>query len=158
MVLLVGHATMAAQDVSPEQLILSRSVAVIRQVHPEWNFVPAICSGCPPLTDEQLGQVDGSWWMTAPDQSLVGVTIHRIRTADAARRWLDRHISTMARGWTAQPYKFGDGASLATYPDPRGFTQYNMVFRKGRFVVRLSARSQETIELFAQIVLTAIAN
>jgi hypothetical protein len=115
-----AQATTAAQDESPERLILSRSVAAIQKVHPEWELVPVICSSCPPLMDEQVGQVNGTWRRTTPDQSMIAVAIHRIRTADVAGRWLDRQISTVPPGWKVQPYKFGDGATMTTYPDPRG--------------------------------------
>jgi hypothetical protein len=53
------------------------------------------------------------------------------------------------------PYEAGDGANLSTYPDPRGFTQYAMSIRKGRFLLTASGRSKEIVERFARILLTA---
>jgi hypothetical protein len=157
-VLLAAHTTTAAQPESPERLILNRTVAVMQKMHPEWDFVPTICSGCSPITDEQVGEAGGTWQRTAPDQSITSVSIYRVKTADSVGRLLERLNSTERAGWTVRPYKFGDGATMASYPDPRGFTQYNMYFGKGQFFVSLSARSQETIEMFAQSVLTAISN
>jgi hypothetical protein len=63
-----------------------------------------------------------------------------------------------SNGWTVVPYEAGDGATMSTYPDPRGFTQYEMAIRKGRFLVMVSGRSKETIERFAKTLLTAISN
>ena len=89
---------------------------------------------------------------------MIGVAIHRITTADVAGRFLNRMLTPVPPGWSVQQYRFGDGAIIATYPDPRGFTQFDMTFRKGQFLARLSGRSQDTIEMFAQSVLTAMAN
>jgi hypothetical protein len=154
---------------SPEKLILERAVAASRKAEPGWRFITATLNA-PPLMDEQLGAASGSWykssddstgsWYRSLDESTrVGVTIYTIATTDAADRWLYRHAhGGAAKGWTVVTYEFGDGATMATYPDPRGFTQYQTTIRKGRFLVVLSGRSQETIERFANVLIAAISN
>ena len=47
---------------------------------------------------------------------------------------------------------------MATYDGPKGFTQYETWFRKGRFLVTLKSRSRENIETFAKIVIAAISD
>ena len=159
----------ATQD-SPENLILKRAAAASRKAAPEWRFISAIVNAPGPLMDEQLGVAAGSWlkswdestgsWYRSLDESTqIHVTIYTIATAEAADRWLNRRAhGEVAKGWTVETYDFADGATMATYPDPRGFTQYETAIRKGRFLVILSGRSKETIERFANIVITAISN
>jgi len=163
------QAASATQD-SPENLILRRAVAASGKAEPEFRFVSAIVNAPGPLMDEQLGVAAGSWyksldestgsWYKSLDESTgVHVSIYTIATADAADRWLYRQAhSEVAKGWTVVTYEFGDGANMATSPDPRGFTQYQTAIRKGRFLVMLGGRSKETIERFANILITAISN
>src|SRR3954452_624300 len=135
----------ATQD-SPERLILGRAVAVSRKAEPEWRFISAILNEPGPLMKEQLGAAAGSWEKQSDPSTQVFVTIYTIATGDAAERWLYRQShGEIAKGWTVVTYEFGDGANMATYPDPRGFTQYETTIRKGRFLLKLSGRSQKTI-------------
>jgi hypothetical protein len=148
----------ATQD-SPENLILRRAVAASGKAEPEFRFVSAIVNAPGPLMDEQLGVAAGSWYKSLDESTGVHVSIYTIATADAADRWLYRQAhSEVAKGWTVVTYEFGDGANMATSPDPRGFTQYQTAIRKGRFLVMLGGRSKETIERFANILITAISN
>jgi hypothetical protein len=71
---------------------------------------------------------------------------------------MDGASSRVVNGWTVVAYEAGDGASMSTYSDPRGFTQYQATIRKGRFLVTVTGRSQETIERFAKILVTAVSN
>jgi hypothetical protein len=152
------QAASATQD-SPENLILGRAVAASRTSEPEWRFIPAILNLPGPLTDEQLGAAGGSWERSSDSSTYISVTVYTIATAEAATRWMSRQAhGAVANGWTVVPYETGDGATMSTYPDPRGFTQYETTIRKGRFLVTVSGRSKETIERFAKILVTAVSN
>jgi hypothetical protein len=157
--LIVAAQGVSATQDSPENLILARAVATSRRVEPEWRFTRSILNAPGPLMDEQLGVAGGSWEWLSDSSTLVGVTVYTIATAEAATRWLYRQAhGEVAKGWTVVTYEAGDGANMSTYPDPRGFTQYETTIRKGRFLVTVSGRSQETIERFAKILVTAISN
>jgi hypothetical protein len=142
----------------PERLILGRAMAASRKAEPEWRFITASFNA-PPLMDEELGVAAGSWHRLSDPPENVQVRIHTIATAEAASRWLYRQAhGDVAKGWTVVPYEAGDGANMNTYLDPRGFTQYETAIRKGRFLVFVSGRSQETIERFSKNVVTAISD
>ena len=142
----------------PERLILEEAVAASRKAEPEWRFVTAVFNA-PPLTGEELGVAAGSWHRLSDPPENVHVRVHTIATAEAASRWLCRQAhGDVAKGWTVVPYEAGDGANMNTYLDPRGFAQYETAIRKGRFLVFVSGRSQETIERFAKTVVTAMSD
>ena len=152
------QAAPATQD-SPENLILGRAVAASQKSEPEWQFTPSILNAPGPLMDEQLGAAAGSWERLSDSSTQISVIVYTIATAEAATRWMDRHArGAVANGWTVVTYEAGDGATMSTYPDPRGFTQCETAIRKGRFLVTVSGRSKETIGRFAKILLTAISD
>ena len=125
LVLVVTTQGASATQDSPERVILGRAVAASRTAEPEWRFVSAIVNAPGPLMDEQLGVAAGTWWKSWDESTATHVTIYTIATAEAADRWLHRHAhGGAAKGWTVETYEFGDGATMATYPDPRGFTRY----------------------------------
>jgi hypothetical protein len=144
----------AAQD-SPEALIVRRAMAASRQAYPDWAFVPAIMSA-PPLIAEQLGVAGGIWDRASDPSTLVSVTVYTIASPEAAASWIYRQAhGEVSKGWTVVQYEAGDGANLSTYPDPRGFTQYAIAMRKGRFLLMASGRSKQIVDRFAQILLAA---
>jgi hypothetical protein len=109
--------------------------------------------------DEQLGAAGGSWERVSDGSTRISVAVYTIATPEAAAGWLYRQAhGEVADGWTVVTYEAGDGANMGTYPDPRGFTQYETTIRKGRFLVKVSGRSEETIKRFAQILVAAISN
>jgi hypothetical protein len=152
-----SHTRLAAQG-TPEELILQRAVAAIQTTEPEWTFTTAVCN-CFELMKEDRGIAAGSWQKPSDESTLVLVRVDAISTAKAAARWLSRQSRPRARdGWTHRLYPMGDGATMDTYADPRGFTQFSLIVRKGRFLVTLSARSEETVRRFANVLLTAASN
>ena len=157
--LVVTTQAASASEDSPENLILGRAVAASRKSEPEWRFIPAILNAPGPLMDEQLGAAGGSWERLSDRSTHIGVTVYTIATAEAATRWMDRQAhGEVAKVWTVVTYEAGDGATMSTYPDPRGFTQYQTAIRKGRFLLMISGRSKETIGRFAKLLLTAISD
>ncbi len=140
----------------PENQILLKTAAAVLKVEPHWTHSVNVCSDCPPLTDEQLGVASGSWHPRNDDRDLVTVNVHRMRTAAAAARYRDVALRNVHKGWTTKPYDAGDGAVLATYPDSRGFTQYQLTVWKREFLIVISARSQERLAQFIQFVLEAV--
>ena len=136
-------------------LILERAVAASRESEPEWRFIPAIVNAPPPM-DGQMGVAAGTWERLSDPSTLVGATVSGMTTVEAATRRLERQAhGSMANGRTVVTYEARDGGTMSTYPDSRGFTQYEATIRKDRFLVTVSGRSQETVERFAKIVLTA---
>jgi hypothetical protein len=157
--LVVTIQSVSATQDSPESLILGRAVAAAQKAEPEWRFISGILNA-PPLMDEELGAVAGSW-TRSPDISLddVNVQVYSVATAAAATRFLYRQAhGGVAKGWTVATYQAGDGANMSAVSDPRGFTQYQTTIRKGRVLVMVSGRSKETIERFANILIRAISN
>ena len=152
--IVTSYVASAAQSL--EQAILARAVQAARKVSPEWTFIGAICN-CPPLMDEEQGVAAGSWKLTDV-ASMIDVRVHTIATEEAATRFLSRQPRDAAPGWALVPYQAGDGATLGTAPDPRGFTQYAITMRRGRFLVFVSGRSKPTVERFANLLLEAVSN
>ena len=61
-------------------------------------------------------------------------------------------------GLSVAGYKLGDGANMATYTDKyRGVTQYSIAVRKGKLLGGISGRSKETVERFAQFLVTEMS-
>ena len=152
---IAAQGVSAAQD-GPEQAILRRAGAASQKSEPEWTFVnyPCDCS----LGDEQLGVAMGGWERIS-DGTRVGVSVYTMTTTEAAASWLDRHAHGEAPvGWTVVSYQMGDDATMSTYADSSGSTQYQMNFRKGRFLVLMGGRSQDLVKRFAPFVLTAISS
>jgi hypothetical protein len=162
------HGASATQDL-PEDLIFRRAVAASQEAQPEWRFTRTIVKASP-LMDEQLGVAAGSWikasdeWvrdrLKSTDEPMwVYVRVYTIATEEAADRWLFRNVpGGVGRGRNVEPYEIGDRATMATYAGPKGITQYETWFRKGRFLVTLKSRSKENIETFAKIVIAAISD
>jgi hypothetical protein len=155
---MVATSSGASVVQSPEHGILDRAVEAARNAAPEWKFIPSICSGCLPLIGEQEGVASGLWQVTNISSS-VQVRVHRIATSEAAARFLSHQLDGgVYRGWTVVPYTAGDGATMSTYPDPRGFTQYELTIRKGIFLVFVSGISKTDLERFSQFLLEAFLN
>jgi hypothetical protein len=151
------HARLAAQDTS-ENLILSRTVAAIQNAEPEWKYTGALCT-CEKLMKEELGVAVGTWMRPSDDSTFVSVTVYSIATVKAAARWLAAQSRNRGKnGGASRPYGMADSAILAKSADPRGFTQVEIVFRKHRFLVMVSARSEDTARWFADLVLISISN
>jgi hypothetical protein len=148
----------ATQD-SPENLVVERAVAASRKSEPEWRFIPGILNSLGLLMDEQLGAAGGMWERLPDESTSIFARVYAIATAESAARWMDRQAHGKApKGWTVLTYEAGDGATMSTCPDPRGFTQYEATIRKGRFLVLTSGRSKKNVELFANILVAAVAN
>jgi hypothetical protein len=149
-VALVGAAPLAAPQDRSENRIIRRASAASQRTNPEWQFVPAVMN-VGPLVAEQEGVAGGFWELLSDSSTRVSVVVYTVATAEAAASWLYRQAhGEVAKGWTVVPYDAGDGANLSTYPDPRGFTQYQAAIRKSRFLLTVSGRSKEIVDRFAQ--------
>lgn len=153
---LVGAtARLTAPQDRPENRIIRHAIAASQRTNPEWQFVPAIMNVAP-LMVEQVGVAGGLWELSSDPSTRVSVIVYTVTTVEAAASWLYRQAhGEVAKGWTVVPYEAGDGANLSTYPDPRGFTQYQAAIRKNRFLLTVSGRSKEIVDRFGQILLTA---
>jgi hypothetical protein len=108
---------------------------------------------------EELGVAAGTWRKSSDDSTFVSVNVYSIATVKAATKWFSPRIHSPSKdGWTRRAYPFGDDALIATYADPRGFAQVNLNFRKGWFLVFVSARSEETARRFADFFLMSVSN
>jgi hypothetical protein len=153
-------AFLAASDVyaaqaSPEELILRRAAEAARKVEPEWRYSGTVCT-CPPLMEEQVGVASGYWERSSPDGLRpTSALVYTISTAKAAAGWLDRQLhGEIHKGWSVAPYDLGDGASLMT--DTSGGTTHGISVRKGRFIIIVNSRSEDTAKRFAEFVLAAL--
>jgi hypothetical protein len=169
-VLVVTTQGASATQESLEQVILSRAVASIRNADPEWQFA-AVAVNAGPIMDEQLGVAAGHWYKVGEARGGVIAWIYRLATEEAAeRRVLQipgaaesrvKNLTIQPYGLgdraTIQPYALGDRAMIVTYVNPR-FTQYILLIRKGKFLVKLDSVSKEDIEQFAKILVAAISN
>lgn len=139
-----------------DNMILQRTDAKVRAVEPQWRFVSGICS-CPPLMDEQIGVLVGTWEQPGDGSSIrrIEVRVHAIANADAAARWIDRTIreKLIADGWSIARYESGDGGYTSTYRDGR---RYEVTFRKGRFLGFVSGESEIDVHRFAGYLLAAM--
>src|SRR5215510_8933573 len=157
--LLTAHqVASAAQDIRPEELILDRTAAAIRNAEPEWRFIGGICT-CPPLVDEQLGVAVGTLNRSLNGSSdHISVDIYSIATGRLRRGWIySRLHGNVAKGCSVTDYKLGDDATMATYFDTsQGLSYYGITFRKGRFVASINGQSRDTVERFARFPLTAM--
>jgi hypothetical protein len=157
-ILVVARGATALQD-NPERAILRRAASAVQKAEPAWRFIGGFLNA-PPLMDEQLGAAAGGWYRSLDDLSTgVSVVIYRISTTEAAAGWLYRQAhGGVTKEWTITSYELGDGANMATYVGPFNPTQYNLDFRKGRFLAHLGGRSKDSVEHFAQILLAEMSD
>jgi hypothetical protein len=156
---LVGARGVSARQDRPESLILRRAASAVKKAEPGWRFLSAF-PNVPPLVDEQLGVAAGGWYRSLDDLSMgINVMIYRISTVDAAAGWLYRQThGGVTKEWIVTSYELGDGATMATYVGPLNPTQYSLWFRKGRFLAKVDGRSKDSVEHFAQILLTEMSD
>lgn len=146
----------SAVQESPENALIKRVAARLRQVQSSWQFVGGICT-CPPLMEEQEGIAVGGWYHGTRGhlKEIAHVTVYRISSAEAASRWLDGFIhGGAAEGWMVEAYNLADEACLSTYGDS---ARYTITFRKGLFLVTVSGASRRNVELVARHVLVEVA-
>jgi len=149
----------AAQE-NAEVSILKAAVAAARKAEPDWKFEGTMINAPGKLIDEELGVSGGGWYRadTGLDQG-VHVMVYRIATEKAAAQFiLGQARGAVAPGWTVTPYDLGDAGNIASYRDNyRNVVQYNLSFRKGRFLAILTGRSSPDVERFARLVLAAMS-
>lgn len=80
----------SAVQEAPENALIKRVAARLRQVQSSWQFVGGICT-CPPLMEEQEGIAVGGWYHGTRGhlKEIAHVTVYRISSAEPASRWLE---------------------------------------------------------------------
>ena len=158
LVLGCGHTIFA--QISPERAILERAAASIQKVEPAMRRVTAGDCSCPGIVNEQLGSAVGIWQGEGPAGFVVFV--YGIATGDSAAAVLIRQARGEAdaawKATTFTPHTLGDGANIGVTSQPDGSSRYRLIFRKGRFLVDMTALSSELLERFAPYLVTAAAD
>ena len=152
--------TISAQF-SPERAILERATAIIQKAEPGMRFVTGGDCSCPRIVNEQLGSAAGIWEDKGSINTFA-VFVYGIATGDSAALVLSRQargeVDPAWRDTKFTPHTLGDGANLGVTPQPGGNSRYRLIFRKGRFLVDMTALSLEPLERFAPYFLTAAAD
>jgi hypothetical protein len=154
----IGWGDGAFAQISSERAILERAAATIQKAEPAMRSVTAGDCSCPRIVNEQLGSAVGVWTDKGSINSFV-VFVYGIATEDSAAAVLMRQARGEADStWKATrftPYTLGDGANIGVTSSLDGSSRYRLIFRRGRFLVDMTALSRELLERFAPYVLTA---
>lgn len=140
-------ATLGARAEVP---LVAKVENAIRIAEPGWRCTRGILNAPPPLVPSGRLLVDSVWDHTSESgkRESVHVDIFEVNSrADAKMSLSPVREGKVATGWKVEKFKIGDEGYLSTY---RNGGRFEIQFRMGTILVRVSSDSFRLVERFTQ--------
>ena len=151
--ILCASVSLKAQDEQPLGLQIRQA---LEAKEPTWKYVDGIESGRVPIVPSERTALVGQWQHKQKDgrQENIAISIYQVESRAEAIKWLmPTGNGQVAPGWRVDRYKIGEEAYLATFQASKRFEIH---FRNGNVVGRISGDNLTTVERFAKYVISQI--
>ena len=121
---------------------------------PDWKYIAAIESTHFPLVPSEKRIIVGDWSSPESPTQFILVSVYSVDSSGEAAKWLGPvRNKQVAAGWTVARFQIGDEGYLSKYKNGERF---DIEFRKGSTVARISGDDRNTVKEFAQCIVEQI--
>jgi hypothetical protein len=135
-----------------EEQLVNKVENAIRSAEPGWHYNRAVLNAPPPKVRSERLLVAGVWShdLKTGTRDDVHMNLFQVDSeADAELSLSDIREGKVATGWKVTRFQIGDEGHLATF---RNHERFEIHFRKGTIIVRISSNSLQLAKKFAQLV------
>jgi hypothetical protein len=141
-----------AQDYSPLTFDITEA---LNATAPDRQMVATVESSHIPLVPSEKPILTAVWQDRHLPADLVSVSVYGVANTKEATDWLKPiRLRRVSPGWKVRSYHFGDESYLLEHTDP---LQFEIQFRSGNAVAKVSARDIKVAEEFAQCIARELA-
>jgi hypothetical protein len=135
-----------------EEQLVSKVENAIRRAQPGWRYTRAILNAPPPIVQSERVLVAEVWEHDLETGTKDDVDLYLFRVdsrPDAEMSLSEVRNGKVAKGWRVRGFHIGDEGYLIRF---RNGERFELNFRKGTTIVRVSSNSLRLVKQFAQLV------
>jgi hypothetical protein len=138
-------------EAGADDQLVSKVENAIRGAEPEWHYTRAILDAPPPIVPSERVLVAGVWEhdLETGTRDDVHLDLFRVDSRpDAEMSLSEVRDGKVAKGWRVRRFHIGDEGYLLKF---RNGERFELHFRKGTIIVRVSSNSFRLVQRFAEL-------